>query len=135
MRETHYCVPTLSALTGSAVSDFDWWSAGGARTATKPPLPAEAPPRCKGQILPALLRWLKRLFSQQLTNERKSKMPTYCVPTLSSLPGSPASDFDWWVAPPDPTLIRYYPDNPNWLGAFSLSEGNGASTGTCCSGR
>ena len=54
-------------------------------------------------------------------------MPTYCVPTLSSLPGSPASDFDWWVAPPDPTLIRYYPDNPNWLGAFSLSEGNGAN--------
>jgi hypothetical protein len=54
-------------------------------------------------------------------------MPTYCVPTLSSLPGSPASDFDWWVAPPDPMLLRYYPDNPNWLGAFSLSEGNGAN--------
>ena len=48
-------------------------------------------------------------------------MPTYCVPMLSSLPGSPASDFDWWSAAPDPTLMRYYPDNPNWLGAFALS--------------
>jgi hypothetical protein len=54
-------------------------------------------------------------------------MPTFCVPTLSSLPGSPASDFDWWSAAPDPTLLRYYPDNPNWLGAFSLSQGNGAN--------
>lgn len=54
-------------------------------------------------------------------------MPTFCVPNLSSLPGSPASDFDWWSAAPDPTLLRYYPDNPNWLGAFALSEGNGAN--------
>ena len=54
-------------------------------------------------------------------------MPTYCVPTLSSLPGSPASDFDWWSAAPNPTLLRYYPDNPNWLGAFSLSQGTGAN--------
>lgn len=51
----------------------------------------------------------------------------FCVPTLASLPGSPASDFDWWSAAPDPNLIRYYPDNPNWLGAFSLSQGNGAN--------
>jgi hypothetical protein len=54
-------------------------------------------------------------------------MPTFCVPNLSSLPGSPASDFDWWSAAPDPNLLRYYPDNPNWLGAFALSEGNGAN--------
>ena len=54
-------------------------------------------------------------------------MAKYCVPTLSSLPGSPASDFDWWTNPPDPALIRYYPDNPNWLGAFALSQGNGAN--------
>jgi len=53
-------------------------------------------------------------------------MPTYRVPTLSSLPGSPASDFDWWSAPPS-DLLRYSPDNPNWLGALSLSQGNGAN--------
>lgn len=52
-------------------------------------------------------------------------MPTYCVPNLSSLPGSPASDFDWWSAAPDTALMRYYPDNPNWLGALALSENNG----------
>jgi hypothetical protein len=51
----------------------------------------------------------------------------WCIPNLSSLPGSPAGDFDWWSAPmPDPLLMRYYPDNPNWLGAFALSENNGA---------
>lgn len=51
----------------------------------------------------------------------------FCVPTLSGLPGIPASDMDWWSAAPDPTLLRYFPDNPLWLGAFSLSEGNGAN--------
>lgn len=55
-------------------------------------------------------------------------MPKFCVPPLSSLPGSPASDFDWWVdSTPDIGLIRYYPDNPNWLGAFGLSAGDGAN--------
>jgi|GEM_PF-2384304 len=54
-------------------------------------------------------------------------MPTFCVPPLSSLPGSPASDFDWWVLPPNAAEIRYYPDNPNWLGAFGLSAGDGAN--------
>ncbi|HYJ03871.1 MAG TPA: hypothetical protein VEX43_01975 [Chthoniobacterales bacterium] len=44
------------------------------------------------------------------------------------MPGSPISDFDWWSdATPDPALFRYYPDNPNWLGAFVLSQGNGAN--------
>lgn len=51
----------------------------------------------------------------------------FCVPTLSGLPGIPASDLDWFSAAPDPTLLRYYPDNPLWLGAFSLSQGNGAN--------
>jgi hypothetical protein len=50
----------------------------------------------------------------------------WCIPTLSSLPGSPASDFDWWAAAPNTSLMRYFPDNPNWLGAFALSENNGA---------
>jgi hypothetical protein len=54
-------------------------------------------------------------------------MPTFCVPTLSGLPGIPASDLDWFSAPPDPTLLRWFPDNPLWLGAFSLSQGNGAN--------
>lgn len=54
-------------------------------------------------------------------------MPTFCIPTLSSLPDAPAADFDWWSSPPNPALLRYYPDNPNWLGAFSLSQGNGAN--------
>lgn len=54
-------------------------------------------------------------------------MPTFCVPTLSGLPGIPASDLDWFSAAPDPTLLRWFPDNPLWLGAFSLSQGNGAN--------
>lgn len=55
-------------------------------------------------------------------------MPTYCVPVLSSVPGSPAGDFPWWTTTPAPTgSMRYFPDNPNWLGAFSLSTGAGAS--------
>lgn len=54
-------------------------------------------------------------------------MPTFCIPTLSGLPGIPTSDLDWFSAAPDPTLLRWYPDNPLWLGAFSLSQGNGAN--------
>lgn len=55
-------------------------------------------------------------------------MPTYCIPALSGVPGFPANEFDWWTLspPPDPGL-RFSPDNPNWLGAFSLSEGVGAN--------
>jgi hypothetical protein len=54
-------------------------------------------------------------------------MPTYCIPTLGSVPGS-ADTFDWWSVPPPPTTtIRFSPDNPDWLGAFSLSQGNGAN--------
>jgi hypothetical protein len=52
-------------------------------------------------------------------------MATYCVPQLSNVPGFPASEFDWWRQAPNPASLRYYPDNPNWLGAFSLSEGSG----------
>ena len=54
-------------------------------------------------------------------------MPTFCIPTLSGLPGIPASDLDWFSAAPDPNLLRWFPDNPLWLGAFSLSQGNGAN--------
>lgn len=65
----------------------------------------------------------------------------FCIPDLSGVPGS-SGQFDWWtVSPPDPTgvtpvptpsdpgpnPIRHYPDNPDWLGAFSLSEGDGAN--------
>lgn len=53
-------------------------------------------------------------------------MPTYCVPALSGVPGSSATEFEWWTTPPDGSL-RYYPENPNWLGAFSLSQGVGAN--------
>jgi len=53
-------------------------------------------------------------------------MAIYCIPDLSSVPG-PTGQFDWWSAVADPTQIRFYPDNPNWLGAFSLSEGGGAN--------
>jgi hypothetical protein len=35
-------------------------------------------------------------------------------------------DFDWWTVAVDPLQLRFSPDNPNWLGAFSLSEGNGS---------
>src|SRR5262245_8237668 len=55
-------------------------------------------------------------------------MPTYCIPVLSGVPGFPASEFDWWTpAVVDPNSLRFSPDNPNWLGAFSLSEGTGAN--------
>jgi len=53
-------------------------------------------------------------------------MPTYSTPTLGSVPGSSGIDFDWWTAVADPTSLRFSPDNPNWLGAFSLSEGAGS---------
>lgn len=51
--------------------------------------------------------------------------PTYCVPSLGALPDS-ALTFDWFTAGPVDTL-QYSPDNPLWIGAFSLSEGNGAN--------
>jgi hypothetical protein len=54
-------------------------------------------------------------------------MPTYCIPTLSGVPGFPANEFDWWTLPPNAASLRFSPDNPNWLGAFSLSEGAGAN--------
>lgn len=54
-------------------------------------------------------------------------MPTYCIPDLSSVPGS-FGPFDWWSDPPDETKLRFSPDNPNWLGAFSLSRGDGANS-------
>ncbi len=54
-------------------------------------------------------------------------MPTYCIPPLTSLPGSPAAEFDWWTLPVDDTKLRFYPDNPNWLTSLSLSEGDGTN--------
>src|SRR5712691_8052304 len=62
-------------------------------------------------------------------------MPTFCVPDLSGVPGS-SGQFDWWSSPPpdpsgttlpSPNGIGYYPDNPDWVGSFSLSEGDGAN--------
>jgi len=54
-------------------------------------------------------------------------MPTYCIPVLSGVPGSPANEFDWWTLAPDAASLRFSPENPNWLGALSLSEGAGAN--------
>jgi hypothetical protein len=54
-------------------------------------------------------------------------MPTYCLPVLSSVPGFPASEFPWWSVPADLNSLRTSPENPNWLGSFSLSEGAGAN--------
>lgn len=54
-------------------------------------------------------------------------MPTYCVPALSGVPGFPANQFNWWTLAADPASLRFYPENPNWLNAFSLSEGTGAN--------
>lgn len=54
-------------------------------------------------------------------------MPTYCIPLLSSVPGSPASEFDWWTVASTPASLRTSPENPNWLGSFSLSDGSGAN--------
>ncbi len=56
-------------------------------------------------------------------------MPTYCIPPLTGVPGFPASDFDWWTPtpPPSPPGLRYSAENPNWLGSFSISEGDGAT--------
>jgi len=56
-------------------------------------------------------------------------MATYCIPTLGGVPGS-NFDFDWWTgsaAAEPPDTLQYSPDNPDWLGSFSLSEGNGAN--------
>lgn len=52
---------------------------------------------------------------------------TYCIPNFSGVPGS-TDPFDWWKAPVDPAKLRFSPDNPDWVGAFSLSEGAGANS-------
>lgn len=54
-------------------------------------------------------------------------MPTYCVPDISGVPGSNPAQFDWWTAAVDPNSLRFSPENPDWLGSFSLSEGVGAN--------
>ncbi len=51
----------------------------------------------------------------------------YCIPNFSGVPGS-TDPFDWWKDPVDPAKLRFSPDNPNWVGAFSLSEGAGANS-------
>src|SRR6185369_14340863 len=52
-------------------------------------------------------------------------MAKYSIPQLGSVPGTSGVNFDWWTAPVNAAELRFSPDNPNWLGAFSLSEGNG----------
>ncbi|HEU4881804.1 MAG TPA: hypothetical protein VFT45_06155 [Longimicrobium sp.] len=54
-------------------------------------------------------------------------MPTYCVPDISGVPGSNPAEFDWWTVAVDPNSLRFSPENPDWLGSFSLSEGVGAN--------
>lgn len=50
----------------------------------------------------------------------------FCIPNRSGVPGSLAQ-FDWWNGAVSGSDPRYSPDNPDWLGAFNLSEGGGAN--------
>lgn len=56
-------------------------------------------------------------------------MPTYCFPTFRGVPGSLVTKLDWWTlaAPPGP---NNFPEDPNWLGAFSISHSSGAGVHT-----
>jgi hypothetical protein len=53
-------------------------------------------------------------------------MPTYCFPAVTGVPGSEATYLDWWSLSSPPAL--HYPEDPNWLGAFSIAHGDGAGT-------
>ena len=51
-------------------------------------------------------------------------MAVYCIPQVSSAPGSDSTPLDWWTTGAHGPL-ETYPEDPNWLGSFSLSEGGG----------
>lgn len=50
-------------------------------------------------------------------------MPPYCMPPVTGVPGHGTTKLNWWA--PGSRPHENYPEDPNWLGAFSLGDGGG----------
>lgn len=50
-------------------------------------------------------------------------MPPYCMPPVTGVPGHGTTKLNWWA--PGSRPHENYPEDPNWLGAFSLGDGSG----------
>ena len=53
-------------------------------------------------------------------------MPPFCIPPVIGVPGHESTSLDWWTKT-SPAGLPNFPEDPNWLGAFSLVDGQGTS--------
>ena len=55
-------------------------------------------------------------------------MAPYCIPAAVGIPGFESTNLTWW-APAGGRPLQNYPEDPNWLGSFSIGDGGSGAQG------